>query len=264
MKLVFKIQALLILLMVMFSSCEKVIDLDLNKAEPKIVIYSDLTDQPEGQVVRISKTYDFSEPNRFNAVSGAVVTVTTPSGIKIPFPESTTPGVYQSGRFRGRVGSTYTLTVDVEGKQYTASSTMQPKVLLDSLTFRELSFFGKTSSHVVANFQDPAGVRNYYRYILKVKSKIVEDVVSEDRFNDGNRVANTIFHELDDLDTGDPLELELQCIDPNVYRYYFSLKQNVGGGGPPVAPENPPSNISNGALGVFSAHTSSKRAAKVL
>lgn len=89
-------------------------------------------------------------------------------------------------------------------------------------------------------------------------------MVTEDRFNDGNKVANTIFHELDDLEPGDAIELDLQCIDRNVYRYYYAFGQNLGEGGPPVAPANPPSNISNGALGVFSVHTSSKRMAKVM
>ncbi|RZK72526.1 MAG: DUF4249 domain-containing protein [Pedobacter sp.] len=252
-----------ILIIVAFCGCEKVIDLELKNSEPLIVIYADLTDQLENQVVRISKTYSFTDPNKFNAVSGANVMITTSAGNKITYTE-TAPGIYQSPRFRGRTGSTYVLDVTSEGKQYTASSTMPGKVFLDSLNFKELGFFGKTSTHIVANFQDPLGVQNQYRYILKVKNKIVEDLVSEDRFNDGNKVANTIYHELDDLVSGDPLELELQCVDRNVYRYFFSLKQNSGGGGPPVAPANPPSNISNGALGVFSAHTSSKRVAKVL
>jgi hypothetical protein len=255
--------SLSMLILSLFTSCEKVIDLELKESEPVIVIYADIDDESDNQYVRISKTYSFTEPNKFNAVTGARVIVTNQTGGVINFSEIS-PGVYQSPRFRGRSGVRYTLDVTVEGQKYTAVSTMPEKVFLDSLNFREISFFGKTSSYLVANFQDPGGIQNQYRYLLSVKSKVVEDVVTEDRFNDGNKVANTIFHELDDLEPGDAIELDLQCIDRNVYRYYYAFGQNLGEGGPPVAPANPPSNISNGALGVFSVHTSSKRIAKVM
>jgi hypothetical protein len=255
--------SLSIAILSLFTSCEKVIDLELKDSEPVIVIYADIDDESDNQYVRISKTYSFTEPNKFNAVTGARVIVTNQTGGVINFSEIS-PGVYQSPRFRGRSGVRYTLDVTAEGQKYTAVSTMPEKVFLDSLNFREISFFGKTSSYLVANFQDPAGVQNQYRYLLSVKSKVVEDVVTEDRFNDGNKVANTIFHELDDLEPGDAIELDLQCIDRNVYRYYYAFGQNLGEGGPPVAPANPPSNISNGALGIFSVHTSSKRMAKVM
>jgi hypothetical protein len=250
------------LIITFLSSCEKVIDLELKDSEPVVVIYGDINDQTDNQYVRISRTYSFTEPNKFNAVTGARVIVTTQAGSVINYSEIT-PGVYQSPKFRGRTGVSYTLDVTVDGKKFTAVSTMPQKVILDSLNFREVSFFGNNSLHLVANFLDPKDIQNQYRYVLSVKSKVVEDVVSEDRFNDGNTVANTIYHELNDLEPGDDIELDLQCIDRNVYRYYYAFGQNLGEGGPPVAPANPPSNISNGALGIFSVHTSSKRIAKV-
>ncbi|MES2829289.1 MAG: DUF4249 domain-containing protein [Bacteroidota bacterium] len=244
-------------------SCEKVITLDLKDADPKVVIYGEISDQTDNQYVRISRTYSFTEPNRFNSATGARVTVTTQGGSVINFAE-TSPGIYQSSRFRGRSGQSYTLDVTLDGQKYSAISIMPEKVVLDSLNFRQVSFLGKSNTHIVANFQDPGDVQNQYRYVLSVKGKVVEDVVSDDRFNDGKKVSNTIYHELNDLLPGDAIELDLQSIDRNVYRYYFSFEQNLGEGGPPVAPANPPSNFTNGALGIFSVHTSSKRIAKVL
>jgi len=245
------------------SSCEKVIDLELNKSEPVIVVYGEINDQTENQYVRISRTYSFTEPNKFNEVTGARVIVTSQAGSVINYSEIT-PGVYQSSKFRGRTGVQYTLDVTVDGKKYSAVSTMPEKVFLDSLNFRDVSFFGNNSTYLIANFLDPLGIQNQYRYVLSIKSKVVEDLVSEDRFNDGNVVANTIYYKLNDLERGDAIELDLQCIDRNVYKYYYAFGQNLGEGGPPVAPANPPSNISNGALGIFSVHTSSKRIAKVM
>ncbi|MGY4385595.1 hypothetical protein ACVWYN_002641 [Pedobacter sp. UYP24] len=262
-KKLIKLVIAVLYVVISFSSCEKVISLDLKNAEAKIVIYGDISDQTDNQFVRISRSYNFTEPNKFNAATGARVIVTSQLGSVINFSEIT-PGVYQSPKFRGRPGQKYTLDVTLDGQKYTSVSSMPEKVYLDSLNFRQISFFGKTATHIVANFEDPLETQNQYRYLLTIKGKVVEEVVSDDRFNNGNKVANTIYHELNDLQTGDPIELELQCIDRNVYTYFFSFGQNLGGGGPPVSPANPPSNISNGALGVFSVHTSSKRIAKVL
>jgi hypothetical protein len=247
---------------VLFSSCEKVIDLKLDNASPVIVIDGGLSDQSENQVVKISKTYSFTSPNKFNGVAGAKVVLTRPNGSTINYDE-VSPGLYQSARFRGVPGSKYALDVIIEGKTYSAVSTMPAKVMLDSLSFRQFDFFGTINTYVAVNYDDPPATQNQYRYILKVKDKVEQDMVNEDRFNNGNRVSDVIFYKLDDLVAGDSLDVEFQCIDRNVYRYFYSLGQNTGGGGPPVSPANPVSNFNNGALGIFNAHTSSKRTAVI-
>jgi hypothetical protein len=244
-------------------SCEKVIKLDLDNADPRIVIDANVSDQFENQTVRVSKTYSFSESNKFNGISGAKVVLTTFDGDVVNFNETAAKGVYKSPRMRGKPGVEYTMTVTVEGKTYASVSAMPFKVSLDSLTFKQFDFFGSINTYIAANFEDPGYTADQYRYILKVKDKVEEDAVSDDRFNNGNHVANVLYYELDDLITGDTLEVELQCINRPVYKYFFTLEQISGDGGPPVSPENPPSNFSNGALGVFNAYTSSKRTALI-
>ncbi len=237
------------------SSCEKVIDLDLENAEPIIVIEGNLSDQEEQQTVKISSTYDFSQPNKFNALSNANVVLSSDDGETIIFEEDT-PGIYKSDIFKGISGHEYTLRVTANGQVYTAISTMPPPVRIDSLNFTSLSFFGEVNKFVGINYSDSLGFQNQYRYILSVKNKIEEDNVTEDRFNDGNEVSDIIFFDTEeDAQPGDTLDIELQGIDRNVYKYFFAISQIEGNGGPPVAPANPDSNFSNGALGIFSAHT---------
>jgi hypothetical protein len=237
--------------------CEKIVDLKLDNATPIVVIDASINDLNENQIVKISKTYNFTEPNRFNGVGGAVVVLTTPEGNSINYTE-TSPGIYQTIKMKGIPGKRYRLDVSLEGETYTAYSTMPSKVTLDSLTFKKFNFFGKENDYLAVNYNDPAGINNQYRYILKVKGVIEEDKVNEDRFNDGNKVSDVIFYDVNDLVAGDKLDVEFQCIDRNVYRYFYSLGQNNGSGGPPVSPSNPVSNFSNNALGIFNAHTSSK------
>jgi len=140
---------------------------------------------------------------------------------------------------------------------------MPAKVMLDSLSFRQFDFFGTTNTYIAVNYNDPRDVQNQYRYILRIKGTVEKDVVNEDRFNNGNKVSDVIFKDLGDLVSGDSLHVEFQCVDRNVYRYFYSLGQNSGEAGPPVSPANPVSNFNNGALGVFNAYTSSKRTAVI-
>ncbi|HMI03220.1 MAG TPA: DUF4249 domain-containing protein [Pedobacter sp.] len=252
-----------ILCVLAIAGCEKVITLDLDNADPRIVIDANVNDQFENQIVRVSKTYSFSESNKFNGISGAKVVLTTMDGDVINYSETASKGIYRSPRMRGKPGVEYTMTVTVEGKTYVSVSAMPFKVSLDSLTFKQFDFFGSINTYIAANFEDPGYTADQYRYILKVKDKVEEDAVSDDRFNNGNHAANVLYYELDDLANGDTLEVELQCIDRPVYKYFFTLEQISGDGGPPVSPENPPSNFSNGALGVFNAYTSSKRTALI-
>lgn len=249
-----------VVILSILSGCEKVIDLKLDNASPVVVIDGGVSDQNENQKILISKTYNFTEPNKFNGVSGAQVVLSAAGEKPVNYLEIS-PGVYQSPKFKGKSGVKYDLSVTLEGKTYAASSTMPARVVLDSLTFKTFSFFTENKTYIAVNFKDPAGIANQYRYILKVKGVVEHDSVSEDRFNDGNEVANVLFYELKDLVRGDSVRVEFQCIDRNVYRYFYSLSQNLGKGGPPVSPANPPSNFNNGALGVFNAYTSSSRTA---
>ncbi|MBM3401493.1 MAG: DUF4249 domain-containing protein [Bacteroidetes bacterium] len=239
------------------SSCEKVIDLELKNAAPVIVIDGTISNQNENHTVRISRTIPFDSTTTFKGVKGAKVTLKSILGQSFAFTE-VTDGVYRSSRFRGTPSLSYVLEVSADGKTYSAESTMPFPVVPDSVGFRTLSFFGDSNIYPVVYYKDPPKVQNQYRYILKVNDKLQGDLVFEDRFNDGNAVSDIIIFD-GDIKKGDLVEIEMQTIDRNVFKYFFALSQIDGNGGPPVAPANPNSNFSNGALGIFNACTKSTK-----
>ncbi|HKZ66576.1 MAG TPA: hypothetical protein VJ111_09490, partial [Chitinophagaceae bacterium] len=59
----------------------------------------------------------------------------------------------------------------------------------------------------------------------------------------------------EDIKSGDTVKLDMLCIDPAVYKYWYSVNQSATGNSQSASPANPVSNISGGALGYFSAHT---------
>ncbi len=247
---------LAVIIALSLSSCEEIIDPDLSKADPVVVIEGSVSDQSEVHTVKVSKTINFDQSNSFNGVAGAKVTVYSSNSQTYAFTESST-GVYKSPRFRGVAGINYILEVITGGKTYKASSLMPTAVKPDSITFKKLTFFGNSKVYPAVYYTDPAKVQNQYRYIVKVNGLFTAEQVSEDRFNDGNATSDLITFDGDGIKTGDKVDVEIQCIDRNVFKYYFAISQIGGNGGPPVAPSNPDSNLDNGALGIFSANTRS-------
>lgn len=253
---------ILFLTSIIFTSCEKIIDVNLREAAPVLVVEGNITDINELQNIYLSKTVPFGEDNTPNRVSGAIVTVKEDNNTVYAFTELTS-GHYTS-TFIGKVGSTYELNIELDGETYTSKSTMPKKVNLDSVSITQVDFFNEKRKLVKLHFQDPESFRNAYRYILSINNiKLKEFFVDDDRFNNGQYIDRTIYSDEPEIVTGDSIRIDFQTIDLINYRYLFTLSQISGGGGPPVAPSNPDSNISNGAQGYFSAHTSQRRTFKV-
>lgn len=241
------------------SSCEKVIDVKLNTSASKLVIEGAITDQNGQQVITLSESVPYTNSNVYPAVTGAQVKVTDDANHSWLFTE-TKPGIYTYPSLKGETGHTYNLNVVANNTTYTASSAMQPLVQLDSLTIKIISFGSEDFKAVEVHYKDPSDMVNQYRWVLKVNGVQIKVVYADnDRLSNGNDVTNVLFYSDDDnekLKTGDTVDVEMQCIDKNVFNYWFTLSQqsqNGPGGG--VTPGNPPSNINNSALGYFSAQT---------
>ena len=249
-------KVVLALVSVMIYSCEKEVKINLNDASPAIVIEGVITDQPGPYSVRITQTVNFNAGNVFPAVSGAIVQITDATNSVTETLTETSPGVYITNTLQGTPGHTYQLYVSAGGKVYTASSTMPGKVSLDSVTFERNIFFGEVDINATVHFQDPEGTTNYYSFAEWIRGK-KDDWVHcfEDRISDGRYVSVQLWE--DSLATGDVVTVDMYCVDRQVFNYYNTLAQATGGGNDfnAVSPSNPISNISNNALGYFSAQT---------
>ena len=250
-------------ILISFTSCEKVIDVKLNTSASQIVIEGAITDQLGVQTISISESVPYTNTNQYPAVTGAQVVVTDDANHSWTFTE-TKPGTYTFSSLKAETGHKYTLNVLAKNNTYTASSTMPSLVKIDSLSTKVITFGGDDLKIVEAHFKDPAGQVNQYRFVLKVNGVQIKAVFADnDRLTNGNEVIETLFYDDDtneELKAGDVAEVEMQCIDKDVFTYWYTLSQqtqNGPGGG--VTPGNPPSNISNNALGYFSVNTTEKK-----
>jgi len=245
-------------------SCQKVIDLKVKDADKKYVIEGNVTDQPGPYTVTISNTTTFNSSWQFQGVGGASVTLKDDAGNSELLHESET-GIYRTSTFTGVPGRTYDLHVTIGEKTFTSSSTMPLRVSFDSLYVREIVNFTKKVKAAVPIFTDPKGQGNSYRFNQYVNGRLDKVFYYlNDDFTDGQMNTFALLQPDPDstLRSNDILEVDMQCIDKAMYKYWFSLDQSSSGQGNSI-PGNPVTNIQGGALGYFSAHTSQRRSLTV-
>ncbi|MBE9583401.1 DUF4249 domain-containing protein [Mucilaginibacter sp. JRF] len=253
----------LILSAIGLTSCEKVIDVDIKDSASQLVIEGTVVDNADMQTIKLSRSVAYTEDNTYPPVSGAQVVVTDSRGFEHNYVERL-PGVYISS-FKGEPTVTYNMLVKVDGKDYTAKSTMPRPVELDSLSVTEVTFGGEDRKIVAVHYKDPAEFVNQYRFVMWVNGIQTRRVyANNDRLTNGNDVKDELFYSSDDdnkeIVDGDAVEIEMQSIDEPMYKYWVTIadqSQNGPGGG--VTPGNPPTNVNNNALGYFSAYVSRRK-----
>lgn len=242
-----------ILSIIAFSSCEKVINLNLKNEAPRLVIEGTVDDTGNPAKVIISKSAVFSANGDYPKVTDAVVKITDNLGNTFSLAE-TSAGTYTNATLIGVVGRTYHLSVMLDGKSYTASSTIPRKASLDSLYVDNNAIGNAGQKWIGVVYKDPVGFGDNVQVVQTINGK--EDRITHvayDLYDDGGSSSFFITTGKIKLKVGDVVKEELRFIDKNVLRYLLGV-QNLADGF--TIPENPNSNISGNVLGFFSAHTS--------
>ncbi len=234
-----------------FLSCKKIINIDLENASPEIVIEGNVTNTSFAEV-RISKSVPFSSPNIFPDVSDADVSITDNNGTKYKLSE-VQRGLYTNFNLTGVPGRTYNLYINAEGKVYTSISTMPLQVNLDTILLDKI-FFGDKSIWVAKpQYKDPDGFGNSYKFTESINGvRYPQTWVWDDRLTNNGISTIPLIQNDSIIKKNDVVGVEMQCIDKNIFRY-FTAFNNIQYSA--TTPANPPSNITGGALGYFSAHT---------
>lgn len=244
------------LLVLATASCQKVINVKLDEGDKKLVIDGVLTDHEGGCVVKLSQTKGFYDDNNFIGISGAQITISS-NGQLLSTLTETAPGVYTDAALKGDYGKAYDLSVLLNGKSYTATSTMPALVPFDSIYVETKSFFGDNYTFATVMLKDPEGVQNNYRCIQYINGKRTKgNFILDDDYSDGKQFESTLYFDSDGVDSiksGDEVRIDLLGIDRPTYQYWYSFEQSASGGQGSAAPANPVSNIQGGALGYFSA-----------
>lgn len=253
----------------MSISCRKIINIDLNSADPKLVVEANISDQSGPYKVELSTSVNFDESNSFPPATGATVIISDNAGNSETLTE-TFPGNYETESLQGVIGRIYTLKINYNGKNYTSASTMHTPVSIDSVAVSTVATGGpgsgfaggggggmsqSVSKKVTAYFHDPNGVENYYRFVIvKNGVEVKKTYVLEDRLQDGKNIRYSLSDNEIKVVSGDSITVQMQSINKSDYEFFYTLNQLFRNGLQASTPANPTTNIEGGALGYFSAH----------
>lgn len=275
--------------LVLLSSCSEDINLTVAAGPPKIVIEGNIENGKFAEVIitrnsPLTQAVNFQNILVTNAkawVSYGGITDTLRFGVdtfaSIPFN-------YKGNTIVGLVGESYNLTVVVDGKTYTATTTIPYPIKLDSVWWKAQPPHD-TLGFSWAHFSEPAGLGNSYMWFAKRPLKhttfqgqpiiLNRRFVSpgggafNDQFVDGksfdfaydrpydpteaNYVKDEPKEERGFYKPTDTIYIKFCSIDYHTYQFYSTLDQALQNNGNPfAAPVSILSNIKgDGALGIW-------------
>lgn len=276
-----KISILFLFIGMLFSQCQKEIEVNLPDYERKIVIEGSIENgQPAMVIVSRSVPYfssiDLETLMKDVFITDAEVIVTSSTGETEQLffslnPESPIYMAFTGRTLLGEPGKSYTLTVRYDGKEYSATSTMEEPVRLDSawLSFRDENDTMPTSR---IQLTDRAASHDYYMFRIKVHGKKLHDrlwvtsmpVAFDDATFNGQTVNYEILRanpsslfmaEMSDEEQaeyyrityrhGDTVYLKTSMIDYNAFQYWSAMTYELAvGQNPFMSPAPVPCNLS--------------------
>lgn len=218
-----------------FTSCEDPIDVDLNESEPKLVIEATMVrffdNQGGGTTVKLSLTGPFFD-TEIPAVTNAIVTITDNNNNIFPLSHTENGSYVTQTNLTPEFGELYTINVIYEGETYTATEMLESVSPWDGLIEQdnEGGFLGD-EIELKAYFTDPAEEENYY-YVQITSDRGKDRDVASDEFFNGNQIF--ALYTAEDLEAGDDVFFKIDGIDRDFYNFLFVLLQQGAedGGGP--------------------------------
>lgn len=248
----------------LFSSCTKVIDIDLNDDEnQKLIVDAIYSTFPQEHEVKLSLSANYYSTDQPTAVAGASVVISDGTN-SVTFLDAGN-GIYKSPANSAALSNRdYTLTVNYGGTEYTAVNYCDTVPKLDTLALVTNYIDGSTSIiddyTIKFSTQELAGFGDYYAWKIYVNGVLRTDTISElisqsDEFLPDATYLNLIdLTNVDNVVTGDTIMVSQNAISKSTYDAYFAIlfQTDFRGGIFDSPPANVPSNLSEGALGLFS------------
>ncbi len=268
----------LLLLIGIMTSCEDVVDVDLEESNLNyIAVEAYISTATQNNIqVKITRTLEVDDTTSYPAVNDAVVTITddasTPNTVALI--EYYNTGIYllpYNVGYPAKVGRTYTISITTtDGTVITGSDYLAEVPKLDSVNVNLYEILNKEYLGIFVSTQDIPDVDNYYKWNVYINDKVLVGgdnlIYSSDELFDGNYVSNaSIMLDIEDdeedkvLHKGDTVIVNQQSISEPIYQYHVGISNQVSAGSLfSVQPDNLPSNLTSQSdekvVGSFSAY----------
>jgi hypothetical protein len=225
-----------ILIAFFFTSCEKVIDVDLETAAPRLVIEASIkwvkNTSGNDQKIKLTTTTGYYNTNT-PVATGAIVTVTNASNTVFNFIEKPNSGEYLCSNFVPALNQNYILNIIYKGETYTANETLKPVPVIDKIE-QTTSGFSNKDIEVKTYITDNTATQDFFLIQTKPSFIVIPTYrVFNDKYISGNQDSFSYLHE--DLKTGTNLDISVLGVSERYYNYLNQLLNIAGassGGGP--------------------------------
>lgn len=281
----------LLVLSIVFTACEDVIDVDLDQGESQLVVDAFVTSDSSIQYIRLTKSADYFLNAPTPAVVDAQVRIVGPANQVYTFVSNNNGDFTYNPMTNGpidSIGFPYRLEITYNNIPYQATSILNPVPPIDSITssFEEAELGAEEGYYAQFWARDFAGREDYY-WIKSYRNNLPlypNDpsiiILSQDAAFGGNAADGFVFilplraaitDEEEPYIVGDTASVEIFSINKDVFEFLEQASIQANNGGLfSTPPANIRSNIKDGAgnaqeevLGVFSMSAVS-RASKII
>lgn len=222
---------LIVLIGVGLLGCEDVVDLDLNTAEPKLVVEANITVLKDTHAsynssIRLTKSASFYT-NEIPFVDDAIVKITDQNNLEMLFIHVGN-GNYEAD-FIPQENMEYTLEIIYKDELFQAVTSLQTTSSFEYVEQNNDGGFFGDQIELKAFFTDPADERNFY-YFVAYCERGDRRSVSNDEFYNGN--TTFLMYTDEDLIPGDEVRFHLYGTTEGFYNFMAKILQQSGTGGP--------------------------------
>lgn len=221
----------LILFILILSSCEEVVDVELEESEPRLIIEAsllwDMEKKINTQFIKLSTTAPYFD-EKIPPALNAEVSVMAPDGIEYIFKEIE-PGLFQNENIPPELDGNYELTVVYNDQVYSGSEKYITTTKLEEVLQEDNGGFSGEDIEFKLFYSDAPSEENFY--LFRFFHNDISLQLYDDEFTNGSRTF--AFFSDDDVKTGDEIGFEIQGISERFYEYMFILRSQSGTAGGP-------------------------------
>lgn len=232
-----KIFVLTLLLSFFFSSCEKVVDIDVPSIPPKLIIdasfevYFNENPVTAKTIVKLRESADYFDTIIPTVTNANVFLTDLSNNNVINFSDTNADGDYEpTSAFIPVDNIEYELTVIHENETYKGKATKVKSTPIINVEQGDETLFSGNEVEIKVKIQDPSEEENFYFFDFSKNNYSV----LEDRFFDGQEYEVPNFYSEDDLDLPTIAIIKMSGISKDYFTYMRILIEQSGenAGGP--------------------------------
>ena len=224
-----------IYLLILFCSCEDVINVNTPTTDPRLVVDASFNvfNNKNLQVdawVKLSLTTNYFDTEE-KVINDAQVSITNlTNGTVYLFTSNGNTGFYRASNdnFLPELNNIYQLNIVYDNEVYSAKAKLIPSVPIDAISQGNGSLFKDDDTEIIVKFKDDGSRNDFYLFDLDFG----EFLATEDKFYQGKNFAFSYFYA--DLKSGQKITIKINSLEEQFYNYMkIILKQNGKNRGSP-------------------------------